>query len=103
MTSAPARPNSADQRQRPSLTMCSTARSMNGIDANPSVMSTWLAWPSTTPEPTNVRAASTQATVDSARARRKRYIPTPINENRITSVAIHAARSGRITKSPTKG
>ncbi len=41
--------------------------------------------------------------VDSARARRKRYIPTPISENRTTSVAIQAARSGRITKSPTKG
>jgi hypothetical protein len=30
--------------------MCSTASSMNGIDTNPSVMSTWLAWLRTTPE-----------------------------------------------------
>jgi hypothetical protein len=83
--------------------MCSTARSMNGTDANPSVMSTWLAWPSTTPEQVKVSAAKKQATVDKARARKKRYIPTPIAEKRITSVAIQATRSGRITNSPTRG
>jgi len=76
---------------------------MNGTDTNPSVMSTWLAWLSTTPENVNTAAARTQAVDDSFNARRKRYIPTAMSEKRITSVAIQAALSGRITKRPTNG
>jgi hypothetical protein len=103
ITSAKAIPSRMDQRQRPSLTMCNTASNMKGMEANPSVMSTWLTWLSTTHEKAKVAAASTQAVVDSRSARRKMYMPTAMSEKRITSVAIHATRSGRMMKSPTSG
>ena len=103
MTRANATPRSTDQRQRPSRTMCTTASNMKGMETNPSVMSTWLIWLSTTPENENATAASTHGTVDSFSARRKRYMPTATSEKRITSVAIHATRSGRIAKSPIEG
>ena len=83
--------------------MCSTASSIQGMATNPSVMSTWLTWLKTGPAKAYVAAASTQAAVESFRARRNTYIPTAIAENRITSVAIHAARSGRMTKRPVRG
>ena len=70
---------------------------------NPSVMSTWLTWLSTGPAKANVAAARMQAAVDNFRARRKTYIPTAMTENRMTSVAIHAARSGRTTNRPFRG
>ena len=70
---------------------------------NPSVMSTWLTWLNTGPAKANVMAARTQATVESFSARRKTYIPIAIAENSMTSVAIHAARSGSTTKSPISG
>ena len=70
---------------------------------NPSVMSTWLTWLSTGPAKAKVAAARRQATVESFSARRKTYMPTAIAENKMTSVANHAARSGRTTKSPIRG
>ena len=83
--------------------MCSTASSIQGMATKPSVMSTWLTWLSTGPANANVAAPRTQAAVERASARRKTYIPTAMAENRMTSVAIQAARSGRITKRPDEG
>ncbi len=83
--------------------MCRTAKSIQGIATNPSVMSTWLTWLNTGPAKAYVAAARRQATVESFRARRKTYIPTAIAENTMISVANHAARSGRTTKSPVRG
>ena len=37
-------PSTTDQRHLPSLMMCSTARSIQGMATNPSVMSRWLTW-----------------------------------------------------------
>ena len=70
---------------------------------NPSVMSTWLTWLKTGPAKAYVAAARMHAAVESFSARRKTYIPTAIAENKMTSVAIQAARSGRTTNSPVRG
>ena len=70
---------------------------------NPSVMSTWLTWLRTGPANAYVAAARMHAAVESFSALRKTYIPTAMPENKMTSVAIHAARSGRITNSPISG
>ena len=48
-------------------------------------------------------AASTHATVESFSARRKTYMPTAMAENRMTSVATQAARSGRTTNKTGQG
>ena len=66
-------------------------------------MSTWLTWLRTGPAKANVAAATTQAVVESFSARRNTYMLMPMPEKRITSVAIQAARSGRITKRPING
>ena len=83
--------------------MCRTDNSSHGMATKPSVMSTWFTWLSTGPAKANVAAPRMQAAVERARARRKTYIPTAMAEKRTTSVAIQAARSGRITKRPMRG
>ena len=83
--------------------MCRTASSIHGMATNPSVMSTWFTWLSTGPAKANVAAPRMQAAVESFSARRKTYIPMAIAENRMTSVAIQAARSGMTTNRPVRG
>ncbi len=70
---------------------------------NPSVMSRWFTWLNTVPEKVKVRAPSRHATVESVRALRKTYMPTPRPAKSTTSVAIQATRSGKMTKNPTSG
>ncbi len=76
---------------------------MKGRETNPSVMSTWLTWLSTTPENENATAANTLGIVESFSARRKRYMPMAMSEKSVTSVAIQATRSGRMANSPIRG
>ena len=70
---------------------------------NPSVMSTWFTWLSTGPAKAKVAAATRHAVVESFSARKKTYMLMPMPENRITSVAIQAARSGRPTNRAISG
>ena len=49
ITRAKPAPSTTDQRHLPSLMMCNTARSIQGMATNPSVMSRWLTWLNTVP------------------------------------------------------